>query len=108
VHLRNQHTALRTGEYLPFTSNCLQLYPILRVEGDQALIVLTNLGQRKMENCSLTIAESPLEGQYEVEVLFGEGDFDPIQFAADGSLSDWLFLETVEPFEQFILELHEP
>jgi glycosidase len=108
VHLRNQYAALRTGEYLPFTSNCLQLYPILRVEGDQALIVLTNLGRREMENCTLTIAESPLAGQYEIEVLFGEGDFDPIQFAADGSLSDWLFLETVEPFEQFILELHEP
>ena len=108
VHLRNQHAALRTGEYLPFTSNCLQLYPILRVEGEQALILLANLGRREMENCALTIEESPLAGQYGVEVLFGEGAFNTIQFAEDGSLSDVLLLETVDPFQLFILELKQP
>ncbi len=108
MHLRNQHVALRTGEYLPFTSNCLQLYPVLRVEGDQALILLANLGRREMDNCTLTISESPLTGQYEVEVLFGEGAFNPIQFSEDGSLSEVLLLETVAPFQLFILALRQP
>jgi alpha-amylase len=29
VHLRNQYPALRTGEYLPLTASCQQIYPIL-------------------------------------------------------------------------------
>jgi glycosidase len=108
VHLRNQHPALRTGTYLPFTATCQQLYPILRVEGDQALILLANLSRRELEGCTISIEESPLSGQYLVEVLFGEGPFSDISFAQDGSLAEYPLPEVIQPFQQFMLQLSAP
>lgn len=108
VHLRNQHAVLRTGAYLPFTSTCQQLYPVLRVEGDQAMILLANLSRRELEDCTISIDESPLSGQYGVEVLFGEGTFNAISFAQDGSLTEYPILEVIQPFQQFILQLNQP
>jgi glycosidase len=108
VHLRNQHPVLRAGDYLRFTSNCLQLYPVLRVEGNQAMILLANLGRREMEDCTLSISESPLAGQYEVTLLFGKGDFGEITFGEDGSLSDYPLPGVIQPFQHFMLQVEQP
>jgi alpha-amylase len=107
VYLRNQHPALRTGAYLPFTSTCRQLYPVLRVEEDQAMVLLANLTRRPMEDCTISIEESPLSGQYVAEALFGEGEFVEITFSEDGSLTDYQ-IPDLEPYEQFILILNQP
>jgi alpha-amylase len=108
VHLRNQHPALRTGAYLPFTSNCQQLYPILRVDGDQALLLLANLSRRELEGCTISIEESPLSGQYGLEVLLGEGAFAPISFSPNGSLAEYQMPETMRPFQFHLLMLVQP
>jgi glycosidase len=108
VHLRNQHPALRTGAYLPFTSTCRQLFPVLRVEEDQAIILLANLTRRPMEDCTISIEESPLTGQYSVEVLFGEGEFADIIFVDNGAVSDYQVPAVLEPYQQFVLRLTKP
>lgn len=108
VHLVNQHSALRTGAYLPFTSTCRQLYPVLRVEEDQIIILLANLTRRPMEDCTISIEESPLSGQYAVEVLFGEGTFADMNFADNGAISDYQVPEILDPYQQFILRLTKP
>jgi alpha-amylase len=108
VHLRNQHPALRAGAYLPFTSTCRQLYPVLRVDGDQTMILLANLTRRPMEDCTISIEESPLSGLYTVEVLFGEETFADFNFADNGAVSDYQVPAVLEPYQQFILRLTKP
>lgn len=105
TNLRNDYSALRTGEYLPFTSSCRQLYPVLRVEEDQVILLLANLTRREMEGCTISIEESPLTGQYELETLFGVGDFLPLTFEGNGSLNTYALPEVIEPYQQFILQL---
>ena len=107
VHLRNQNPALRNGAYLPFTASCQQLYPILRVEDDQVLFLLANLSRRELEGCTINIAESPLSGKYDVEMLYGDGVFSDFNFGEDGSLAEYSLPEIIQPFQQFILQLNE-
>ena len=107
MHLRNQYSALRTGAYLPFTASCQQLYPILRVDNDQILILLANLSRKELEGCIISITESPLSGEYDVEMLYGDGVFSSFNFGEDGSLTEYSLPEIIQPFQQFILQLNE-
>jgi len=106
TQIRNQHSVLRIGAYLPFTSTCRLVYPVLRVEGEQTIILLANLGRQVLEDCTISIEESPLSGQYEVEVLFGQGTFAPLSFGENGSLNEYALPEGIAPWEQFILSLN--
>jgi alpha-amylase len=108
VHLRNGHPALRTGAYLPFTSTCRQLYPVLRVDEDQTVILLANLTRRPMEDCTISIEESPLSGQYTVEALFGEGTFADMSYTDNGAIAEYQVPEVLEPYQQFVLRLTKP
>jgi glycosidase len=107
IHIRNQYPALRTGDYLPFTSSCRQVYPILRVEDGQALLVLANLSRQELENCTISIETSPLEGEYQLTPLFGEGEFAPIVFDTNGAVTEYALPEVLEPWEQFIFVLNK-
>ena len=105
IHIRNQNPALRTGAYLPMTSNCQLLYPVLRVEDDQALILLATLGDNLAENCTLTLQESPLSGQFEVEVIFGDATFTPLDFDENGAITNYALPGELAPNQQYILRL---
>ncbi len=105
VNLRNQHSALRTGSYLPLTSSCTQVYPVLRVSEEEALIVIANLSRLTLEGCTLSIEESPFSGEYQVEVLLGEGEFEPVQFGENGEMEEYSLSESLQPWEKFILLL---
>ncbi len=108
VHIRNQNPALRTGTYLPFTSSCQGLYPVLRVEDDQALILLATVGDNLADSCTLNIKESPLSGEYKVEALFGDGSFAPLIFGDNGAITDYELPKELAPYQQFILRLVQP
>ena len=105
IHLRNQHPALRTGDFLPLTCSCSQVYPVLRVEGDEIILVLANLSRKELEGCTFSIEESPLSREYSIDVLFGEGDFPPIIFDENGGLVEWTLPKNMAPWESFVLKL---
>jgi glycosidase len=107
VNLRNQYPALRTGEYLPFTSSCRQVYALLRVEGDEALLVIANLSQDELAGCTISIEKSPLTGEFPLTILFGDGEFIPIVFAGDGSVINYELPSILAPGEQFIFHLDQ-
>ncbi len=105
VQLRNQHTQLQTGDYLPFTTNCRLLYPIMRVDEEGAVIVLANIGRMVQESCTLSLDASSLSGEYQVDVLIGEGEFDPIEFGENGSVTSYQLPRDVDPWEYFVLKI---
>ncbi|MFZ3071277.1 MAG: alpha-amylase family glycosyl hydrolase [Anaerolineaceae bacterium] len=109
VNLRNQQPALRSGAYLPFTSNCRRLYAILRVEGNEVLLTLANLGIPFAENCTISLETSPLSsGTYQVETLWGREQFSEVTFGADGSLKDFLVSPKLEGGETLVVKLVQP
>ncbi len=107
VDLRNSLPALRTGDYIPLISSCRQLYPILRVDGDEAILVFANLSRMTLDNCTLSLEESPLSGEYGIEVLFGEGDFHPITFHENGGVDEYALPNAIDPWEALILRLEK-
>ncbi|HOG77995.1 MAG TPA: alpha-amylase family glycosyl hydrolase [Anaerolineaceae bacterium] len=108
IQLRNQHPALRSGSYLPLTSNCRRVYAILRQEGDDILLTLASTGIPSSENCTIALEGSPLSGTYQVETLWGEPLFDEISFGADGSLQDFLVAPVLNGGQTFIVRLSQP
>ncbi len=105
VNLRNQHPVLRVGAYLPFTSSCRLIYPVLRIDDEEALILIANLDRRVQEGCTISIEESPLVGDYEIEVIFGEGEFASISFEENGAILDFQIPVDLDPWECFILKV---
>jgi len=105
VNLRNQHPALRTGAYLPFTSSCRLIYPVLRVDDEEAFMLIANLDRRVQEGCILTIEESPLAGEYHLETIFGIGEFEPIVFDENGAVAQYRIQKDLDPYESLILML---
>ena len=105
VNLRNQHPVLRTGAYLPFTSSCRLIYPVLRVNDKEALILIANLDRRVQEGCTISIEESSLAGEYEIDAIFGEGEFGSISFEENGALLEFQIPVALDPWECFILKL---
>lgn len=105
VNTRNQLPTLQKGSYLPFISSCRRLYTVARVYEDQVVLVMANLGVQTMENCTISIEESPLAGTWNVENVWGESPFSEITFSDNGSLSEFLVAPLIEGGQTLILTL---
>ena len=105
IHLRNEHTVLTYGDYLPFTSSCRQIYPILRVGEEETVIILANLGFKALEGCTIAIETSPLSGQFQIETLLGEGEFAPMDFDSNGAVVEYALPQTMPSYSYYLLRL---
>lgn len=105
VHLRNAQPALRTGSYLPLSSSCRSLYAVLRVQGDEALLLLANLGIQELESCTLTLEGGPLKGNYRLQALHGQAPSAILQFDESGNLNTEQLVPRMKGGETAILQL---
>ena len=105
IALRNTHPALRTGSYLPLESNCRLLYSVIRVESDDVILSIVNLGNEELTDCTLSFASSLLSGSYQGSLLFGEGELKPMTISTDGSMQDYLLEGVLKPGQMLIFEL---
>jgi alpha-amylase len=71
VQLRNEHAALRVGEYVPVDSNASQILAFLRTSKDEVVLVINNLGKEPLSDYGLTLTRGPLSGEYRAVPLFG-------------------------------------
>jgi glycosidase len=108
VNLRNQYPALQKGDYIPFTSSCRRLYTVARIEGDEVLLTVANLGVQTLENCTIALEGGDLAGTWQAEAVWGEAPFSEITFAENGSLSDFAVAEILDGGETFVLKLTRP
>lgn len=107
AEVRNNSEALQKGSYLPFTSSCRRLYAVARQFEDEIVLVLANLGVQEMENCTISIEESPFSGTWKVENLWGELPFDQISFDEQGALVDFELMPLMSGGETLILSLRK-
>ena len=105
INTRNQLPALQKGSYLPFSSSCRRLYTVARVYEDQVVLVMANLGVQTLENCTISIEESPLAGTWTTNSIWGELPFDQISFADNGSITEFLVAPLLEGGQTMILTL---
>lgn len=107
INLRGASAALRTGQYIPFTSSCRRLYTVARVEGEEVVLTVANLGVQVLEGCTISIESSPLVGSYTAQALWGQSGFGEIDFEPGGSLNEFTIAPQLAGGETFIVRLNQ-
>ncbi|MCB9421061.1 MAG: DUF3459 domain-containing protein [Ardenticatenaceae bacterium] len=73
IHLRNDHEALREGDWTAVEPNSNRLYAFLRHTANETVLVVVNLNPNpvKAEDYSLDLVEGSLSGEVTAVTLFG-------------------------------------
>ncbi len=69
IRLRNNHAALRVGEYIQLETNSSQLLAFLRISQEETLLVCLNLSNQPVAEVSLSLRQGSLSGNYRVASL---------------------------------------
>jgi alpha-amylase len=104
ISIRNNHYALRTGEYVQVATNHRRLFAMLRVAEKEAVLVIVNLGKEALSDPQLTWETSDLSGSMAPVVLMGEGKFPKLTLTAAGGTENYQPLPEVAPFSTHILQ----
>ena len=74
IALRNEHNALRNGDWLMVETDQKSIYAFLRYDNESAILVLVNLRNKPAEEYSLMLGEGPLTAVSNSTIIMGEGD----------------------------------
>jgi glycosidase len=105
IHLRNNHPALQSGDYLPIDCGDRDLYAFLRQHDDETVMVLLNLDEESITDYACTLESSALSGEVATLLLFGAGDIAAPTLNESGGFTDFQPLPQVEPFSITIIQL---
>jgi len=84
IQLRDNHIALRVGDYVPVESDNNSMLAFLRVHEDEVVLVLINMSREPVTSLSLSLAEGPLSGKYAANMLHGAGEPGSLQVNSAG------------------------
>jgi glycosidase len=108
IQIRNQHAALRVGDFTILTATDETIYSFIRVSANEAVLVLINLGDQPVENVWLTKSDSSLgEGTYAMVPILGEGDFAPLEINQQGGLFQLISTAIIPPYATLIFQLQK-
>lgn len=105
IHLRNDHSALRVGDYTAFKSSDNKVYSFIRQSSDETVLVVINLSDTAISDYKLSVAKSALTGELNGNVLLGEGAVMPLTVGTGGAIKDYTPLATLAPFSTTIIQL---
>ena len=105
IHLRNEHAALRVGEYHFVEASHPAVYASLRVSQEETILILLNLGSETVSDYALTLEEGPLSGEYVLAPLLDNGQFTVPAVTAQGGFENYQPLPELPPHGRFILQL---
>lgn len=89
IQLRNNHVALRIGDYVMLRSDNFSVMPFLRFTQDETLLVMLNLSQKPVSRFSLSLAQGPLKGSYRAYPVYGEGNLKGVSANASGGIDKY-------------------
>ncbi len=105
IHLRNDHAALRVGDWMPVETNSAYIYAFLRSDGDENILVIINFDDDPVDNYALTLDEGPLAEQAPPMVLFGDMDPTPLTINGTGGFDDYKPLPSLPAQSSYLLQL---
>jgi len=107
IQLRNDHEALRIGDWTLIETRPGRLYAFLRQSDDEALMVLINPNKQTIDDYSLDLGESSLGQDLTVELLFGKGEVSAPIINASGGFSDYRPFDSLPAQSTFVIELSQ-
>lgn len=104
IHLRNDHIALRQGDYVAVESGSRKLYAFIRQHADETLLVLINLDDEPISDYGLTLTEGSVTVGT-LEVIFGQGEVAPLSLNAAGGFDAYQPFAEVAPHSTTVIRL---
>jgi alpha-amylase len=105
IHVRNDHAALRVGEYHSLETGHPAVFASLRASQEEQVLVLINLGDQAIGDYALQLEASPLSGDYLPTPLLGNGQFQSITVTDQGGFENYQPIPEIPPYGRFILQL---
>jgi glycosidase len=105
IHTRNNHAALRVGDFYLVESGNDALFASLRVSREEIVLVLINLGSDPISEYALQLDQGPLAGEFEVVPILYDGEFSSPTITAEGGFENYQPLPEIPPYGRFILQL---
>jgi len=104
IHLRNNHAALRVGEFTMVDSISDAIYSFIRESADERLLVVINLSDETVTDYALSLT-SGIATIGEVNLLFGEGEPSSPTMTAEGGFANYLPVPELPAYSTLIIEL---
>jgi alpha-amylase len=89
IQQRNNHAALRVGDYYTVRSDNFSIMPFLRVSKEEILLVLLNMSEKSVNEFNLTLDQGPLKGNYNAFMVKGEGKVNSLQANNQGGFTGY-------------------
>ena len=106
IQLRNEHSALQTGDTDVAESESSKLLSYLRADDEEAILVLINMDDQPVTNYDINLETGPLSGNYTVTSLMDDSAYSPLQANARGGFDRYIPLEEVPPYSVILLILN--
>lgn len=105
IHLRNEHSALRVGAFIPVASSAKELYSYVRRSSDETVLVVINLSKKEITDYGLSLEQSDMSGTLAGSLLMGTGDVTIMQILDEGGFNNYKPIATLAPFSTTIIKL---
>jgi alpha-amylase len=89
IEIRNEHAALRVGDYYGVRSDNSSILAFLRVSKEENLLVLINLSEEPVSAYGLSFNQGPLSGSYSLSPVLGEGTLKNFKANANGGFDSY-------------------
>ena len=105
IHLRNNHAALRVGEFTLLNTDHDSVLAFLRHSQEETLLVIINLGEEAVSQVTLSVNRSPLAGSYRGIALLGEAEIADLVVTDMGGFSDYIPLNEIPANGALVIQL---
>lgn len=107
IQLRNQHEALRVGDWTLVEDDSGRLYTFLRYTENEVILVIINFNRNPVEaeDYSLEIASGPLSGPVTAVSLYGGEVLTSPEVNSDGGFSGYVPFPEIPPQTVHIIQL---
>jgi alpha-amylase len=105
IHIRNNHAALRVGDFYPIRSASRSVYAGLRVSREETVLILINLSSSPVNDYALTLEQGPLSGDYTLAPLLDAGTFESPAITWQGGFENYQPLPELPSHGRFIVQL---
>ncbi len=104
IHARNQHPALRRGDFLELPTSDRRIYTFLRTTADQTILVIMNLSKSAIQDYRLCLSTGPLSRGTAKEILQNAVVTRPA-LNGQGGFDSYQPLDELAPYTTYLIEL---
>lgn len=105
VNLRDNHAALRVGEFIPLEVGESDLMAFLRVSQEETILVIINLDDKPVSGYGLSLKSGPLSGTHKAFLLFGTGKLTSPEINSDGGFNAYQPVVEIPANSSLIIQL---